>query len=245
MTYKEPEVDRIIIASLIKFQDKLEYLEDLQRGKLYMNTLRFFMELAEKDNFRGDRYEGLVAWYQPDRVTIKIIDQEIDGKSLAAPVALQMNCVLNLNAFCMYTLSFNANQKIRADQLQEFEDSLRIHKANFGHAKNMLITTNTKEFLERVRKALQEAQKRGRIYKYSMGLVNYFDDTTFHGNFDERLWGFIKRRYFAPQKEYRIIVDAGSKDKEPFELQIGDCRDITIITTPEDFNKGLKVLPPS
>lgn len=242
---KKPVSKRIIIASLIKFQDKLEYLQDLQNGLLYMNTLRFFKELAGKDDFRGDRYEGLVAWYQPDRITIRINDHEIGSESLAAPVALQMDRVLSLNAFCMYSLSFRADQKIRADQLQEFEDSLRIHRANFGAAKYMLLTTNTTEFRQRVKQALQQAKRRGEISRYGMGLVEYFDDRTFHGKFDEGQWGFIKRKYFEPQKEYRIVVDAGSKDKEPFRLQIGDVSDITMITTPEDFNKGLKVLPPS
>ena len=207
-----------------------------------MNTLRYFKDVAEssEDGFRGDRFEGLAAWWQPDKVSLTIAGRKIDSKSLAAPIALYMDDILNRNVFCMYSIDFKANQAIREDQIQEFQDSLKIHQRGFGLGKYVLVTYETEVFVNRVRTALNKAHKTV-VY----GLVTYFDHKTFSGKFEEKEWGFIKRNIFAAQKEYRIIVDAGSKDKEPFKLQIGDIGDITEIMTTERFNRTLKVSIPS
>ena len=144
----------------------------------------------------------------------------------------------------MYSLSFKADQEIREDQLQEFQNSLKIDQRNFGLGKYVLVT-ETEAFVNRVKTALKKSRENGDIKWWAMHLASYFDHKTFSGKFEEEKWGFIKRNIFAAQKEYRIIVDAGSKDKEPFKLQIGDISDITEIMTTECLNRTLKVSLPS
>ena len=56
---------------LVKFQNQ-PYADSLYKeGLIYMNPLSYFQKL-EDNNLRGDMYENLAAWWQPNKTNVFI-----------------------------------------------------------------------------------------------------------------------------------------------------------------------------
>lgn len=226
------------IYSLIKIVEKKSYAEDFVAGKLYMNPIWQFREYKDENGeLRGDPYEGLMGWYQPkDGLQVTIGDVTIPVEDIAEPIAIQSNSVLNMNAFCMYTMNSKGFSTVSADMLQDFKKTLTIHEHCFGLGNICISITHVTQFLDRVNSAIRSARINGRH-----GMVEYFDEKTFHGNFDSKLPGFHKRSIYSVQKEFRIIVEKYEKKAKPFVLEVGDLSDIAIMSTPEEFNRKLRI----
>jgi hypothetical protein len=74
---------------------------------------------------------------------------------------------------------------------------------------------------------LQEAlQMRGQWFHGQ--LVEYYDDLTFHGNFEPKEAPFRKQRRFEYQQEFRVCIHTDTKGDDPLILQIGDLSDIAV-----------------
>ncbi len=53
---------------LVKFLTEEVHLRDLLDGKIYANRLSWFRRIEESDDSgRGDKYEGIVGWFQSGR----------------------------------------------------------------------------------------------------------------------------------------------------------------------------------
>ena len=107
------------IYLLIKIFDKEEHADALiERGELFCRTLGDFKRI-EDDAARGDAYEGVTDWHQPNKITLTLtfidkdgIEKTIPIEKLAGPLVVQNSGYDRLNLYCMYAV-----------KAQEFEES--------------------------------------------------------------------------------------------------------------------------
>jgi hypothetical protein len=201
-----------------------------------MNQIRRFKEYKDEvGELRGDEYEGIVALFQPNKVgMIKIGDKIIPSNELAAPIVIQMDHVLNKNAFCLYSLNSSGFDSISAETLTEFKRTVEIHEACFGLGNYCVAILNAQEFIKRCQIAIKKVGLSG-----NLGLVKYFNERNFHGYLPEKYHGYQKRGIFEHQREYRVLIDTEKPNPDHFILEIGDLTDIIQLTTPKEFNEQL------
>jgi hypothetical protein len=230
--------------ALLKFADELWKLESLQKGNLYMNTLRFFKELEEKAEIKGmgDKNEGSMILTELD---IKIYNNETNELVYQGPAgrsAFTLEEDLQKHALCLCYLDYsnleiyervdnylNAKIIFTDEQKEEFRKSFGKHVLVMPFpifVKNLEDTFN-KEDIAFVRD----------IVKYDDFSINNkerLDD--FMENKPEKY--FWKDNYFETQREYRVIVLNRDSD-EPFQINIGDISNNSFITSSENlFNHG-------
>lgn len=107
------------IYMLIKVFDKEEYVDAfIQKGEMFCRTLGDFKKIID-DYVRGDAYEAVTDWHQPDQITLTFSYKDNDGvehsfpaEGLGGPVVMQNNGYDFLNLYCMYAV-----------KVPEFEES--------------------------------------------------------------------------------------------------------------------------
>ena len=227
------------VFTFLKLFEQFEHAKSMLEGRLRMNTLEYFREYRDVEGeLRGDPYEGVHGILQPSQLSEITFDgHTIQAKDLAAPILIHPTHVGAWNIFCMYAVS-NAglSEKVSADTLAELKKGLQIHEHCFGLGTHCVILTKPQEFLSRVRSALK-AMGRG----YRMKLVEYYDETSFHGFFPEEEVPFRKRLRFQTQREYRVVMSNASDAAGALTLNVGDLSDIAKITTPSQFNADLRL----
>jgi hypothetical protein len=227
----------ITIFAFVKIFEKEEYARKFLSGELYMNPIGYFQKYTDSDGeLRGDPWEGIVACYQAGDVNVQIGDMQIRSEEIVGQIVFQGNEILNCSAFCIYSLNSTGFDKVSADTLDQFKKVLEIHRNNYGLGSYCVVVNRANEFLGRIETGIRKAQVKGRG-----GLVEYFDENTKSGKFEEMKLGFHKREMFSHQREYRIVLDAGVEHPEPYILDIGDLSDIAEMLTPEEFNRTLKI----
>jgi hypothetical protein len=226
------------IYAFIKIFEQESHAKDFISGKLFMNTIRSFKEYKDlSGELRGDEYEGIVALYQPKELgEIKFGNITIPASELAAPIVVHGNDLLNSNVFCIYSLNSSGHESISSETLLEFRRTIELHESCFGLGKFCVVILNASEFLLRCRTALEKLNLGG-----TMGLVEYFNEHEFHGNFDPKYLGYHKRSLFKRQREYRIKVNLNNHNPGHYFLEVGNLSDIAILTTPQEFNSQLEI----
>lgn len=226
------------IVFFAKVFDNKTYADDFIQGKLFSNRLSFFRKLEENENAnRGDKYEGIVSWYQPDQIQVKINDRIITD--LAAPVSIQMNWHEYLNIFRIYSAHSGDFNEITSENLDAFRKQLELPDDCQKLGEHTVLVTNVPEFIKRI-----EATVDKNNYGLTASLVEYYDPETFHGSFNQRDSIFKKRDEFKHQKEFRFAFDTGSEGEDPLVLEIGDITDITMRCNTSDINKNLEIKLP-
>jgi hypothetical protein len=229
------------IYAFVKILDRQEYVKPLVGGMLHMRPLRLFRNYRDEEGgLRGDPYEGIVAWLQPERTLVKVGEHIIPSRDIAEPIAVQSDEQLRRNAFCLYSLNSSGHDSVSAETLAGFKNTLAIHRNCYGFGGYCVAFLNAQEFIDRVTRALQEAKLAG-----ALGLVEYFDERTFHGWFDKKKLGFVKRGRYSIQREYRVLLDAQCSRTAPWDLGVGNLSDIAWIGTPEEFNSKLSIRLPN
>jgi len=227
------------IFFLVKVFDREEYARDFIKGKLFSNRLSFFRKYEEDESAnRGDKYEGVVGWHQPDQIRL-----EINGKiitDLAGPVMTQMNWHDHLNVFCIYAAHSGDFYEISEEIIEEFKKQISIPKECENLGDYAVIVTNFNKFIERVKAAASSNN-----YGLNAGLVEYYDPTSFNGSFSEVDSIFRKRDEYKHQKEYRFSFDTGIAGNDPLILNIGDISDITMQCKVSDINAQLEIKLPN
>jgi hypothetical protein len=229
------------IFAYVKLFEKMEYAEDFVNGKLFMNTIRSFKEYRdESGELRGDEYEGIVAMYQPNKISeIKFGDHLIPPSDLASPLVIQGDHILDQNVFCIYSLNSSGHDSVSSDTLAEFRRTLELHETCFGLGKYCVVIRNASEFISRCTSAIKKLNVDG-----SLGLVEYFNEHEFHGKMPDDKLGYQKRSFFKHQREYRVKIDTRRANPKPYILDIGDLTDISSISTPKVFNESLTIKLP-
>lgn len=229
-----------MIYAFVKIFTKKSHAEAFRRGDLHMKTIRMFKEHKdESGELRGDAMEGIVAWYQADKIKLEVDGHEIPSNKIAAPIAIHSNELLEKNAFCIYSLNNRGHQTVSSETIKHFKRTLEIHESCYGLGAYCVAVLNAQKFIDRCQSALNSLNVTGKL-----GLVDYFDQLTFSGVLPEERHGFQKRSFFSLQREYRIIIDL-NREPDIYTMSVGDLTDITTqVITPDEFNRQLEIRLP-
>lgn len=223
---------------LAKIFKEKEYLEDFLDGKLYMNCLGFFKKVEGSSSNQFDNKEAIKSYLQPNGVKLELIFNDksisLNEANLSAPILLQYSIFNNLKIICFYTFSGESN-----DFNQGAKDAKISPKIVNDFGNDLVLITNTGEFINRVKKALN---KREEIIRYEGRKVDYFPED-FHGDFADKDIPFKKHIDFIYQNEFRIVLETIDHDDNPLILQVGDLRDICRCYSVEEFNNANYKLP--
>ena len=162
----------------------------------------------------------------------------IPAGDIAAPILLHSNDLAAKNAFCMYSLNSRTHSSGNDTSLAGLKAALRIDRRCYAFGEHCVVLTNATEFIERVIAAF----RRDGLKCIQLGPVEYFDDATYSGRLDTPGLGFMKRKAFEWQSEYRILVDIGRSEPSPHVLEVGDLSDIVVRLTTSEFNDQLEVV---
>ena len=190
---------------LLKFFEKPEYAEAFLCGNLHMNPLEYFVSL-EQDAVRTDKNEG--ADFSIQAETVEIQDPKT-GKFVPVggvinPIIYRNGYPKGINAYCMYGFPSTHGHQIDPRNLK------------FGSS--YVALTDTKEFIERARRAALREN-----LALNSGRITYVDRTTYHG----ALGPFRKFSEFSYQYEFRLVLSGGNGNA--LDFPIGDIRDICVV----------------
>lgn len=185
------------IYLLIKVFDKEEYADEFIRtGEMFCKTIKQFKEI-EGDVARGDQYEAVSAWHQPQGVKLTISYKTPDGEEksmpiteLAGPIIIQSLAHDSLNAYCMYSVTapeFNESYETEEERLRAVEKVNALLKTHTAVDNDMLSLGEHAVIIIDVPKFIKKVTEAAKAEGYEMwrGLVKYFDPETFSGDFGE------------------------------------------------------------
>lgn len=222
---------------------KKDYLQGFLHGNLYMNTLKFFVDLEKNTGKQGvgDKREASLLEIRKHKLFIQYDGEERKEIKIGPPPGIIYDQkALQHPIFCMVV------KKYIQDKIGEGEYACTIslerellNDFTEGNDENFCVVAifNYIEFLDRVKKAVTLAglsAKCGPINYRNKSLPNFvngdwvLDDT------------FTKDNRFKIQSEYRIELD--KQCIEPYVLEIGDINDIATVLEVNVIEKGLSIL---
>lgn len=199
---------------------KLGRAEHMRRfrelGEVYMKPLDFYRKL-EKDQQRGDPYEGVSALWQPSQIgELRIGDHAIPPSDLAEAVRFSRDDDRTCAVFCMGAITGSS-----IDRHLRLGAPL-VDPRNLEFGDTAIAITKMDPFLHRFRTAVERTG-----LGFATGTVEYLSVHAHDGE-----WGpFRKDQRFEHQQEWRLVVRNPPSD--PFVLSLGSLEDCTIETTTE------------
>ncbi len=224
-----------LIYSLLRFAKKREYLEEMQRGRLRLNTLGFYLTYeGEGAKAIADKDEGLHSIFQPSKVRLYLGGHEIS--ELSGPITIRVDDIANDHLLCMYAIHAGpwADAPIKA--VDEFLNYIEINENNKLFGEWVLFTLNAQEFIDRIVNSIKKKD-----LKATMKPVEYVDEQTYNGSVPKEQLGFVKKSQFSYQNEYRLLVYNHDNTHGPRYIDVGDLSDITQITTFDELKKGIQI----
>ncbi|HEH9411617.1 TPA: hypothetical protein SIA28_000160 [Aeromonas salmonicida] len=242
------------IMLLIKIFDKEEYADTfLNNGEIFCQTLEHFKRI-EDAGVRGDAYEAVSSWYQPDKVSLVISYKDDAGvehklplmpSDLAGPIINQSNKYNHLNLYCMYAVTI---PEFSESYTTEEEKVLVAEKINsilnerttlddevLSLGKYAVIIHRVNDFIEKVESAAKE-----RNYQCRHKLITYFDQDSFNGSVNELEAVFRKRHCYKHQSEYRFAF-ATQELAGPKTIHIGPLGGMAIKVPTEIIKRKLRL----
>ena len=232
------------IFFLTKFFERKEYADDFLRGNLFLNPLRYFKGIEDK-NGKRDKNEGAIVLELDDGIftltatngeTGEVNEVTLTKDDFAAPVSMHPKWFDHVNLLCMYACKGGDFQIISDDNISDFRKQLEIPEECVKLGEHAIVITNGPEFFSRIRMLAEQSG-----YGILGGLVKYYDpevgtptirtdiETIFH-----------KREEYEYQSEYRIAVDANADEPTPLILSIGDISDIAFLMNTTDINRKIR-----
>jgi hypothetical protein len=239
MSINIEKISNTVTYAYVRIFEKKEHAESFLRGELRFGKISSYKGYVDKNGEqRGDPFEGIISWLQPNMVNIKVGDKVLRSEDIAGPIAIHSNDVLRKYALCLYAIHSGETTEITQESLDDFTRALRIHEKSFGLGTCCVLINNASEFQNRICKSLDGKANA------CLSRVNYFDESSHYQRLPEKYDGMHKRSSFSHQNEYRVIADFDSE--ESYEIfSVGDLSDIAFITTPDEINSTLQVLLPS
>lgn len=223
----------------------------IQKGELFCRTLGCFKKLDE-NNGRGDRFEAVTGWHQPDQIKLAITFKDKDGvektvpiERIAGPVTIQNNGYDKLNLYCMYAVQipeFEGSYETEEERVaivQKINSMLKDRStlsADFlALGEFAVVVFQVEEFVDRMKKAAKD-----RKYACWHRLVEYYDPDKFHGSFNELEAVFKKRNLYKHQSEYRFVF--GSHEPEGSTvIYLGPLDGVAIKVPTSEINDKLQL----
>jgi len=209
------------VLGIFKF-GKFEHIDAfVNRGHVYMNTLKYFREREESDLLRSDKHDGSSHCVQASgaKLRMKQNDDWVDVGTITGQMITADGREEDINVFCLYAL--------RESSIDDLIDN-----RNFGFGDTYAIFKNDGAF-EFLRRLKESASKLGVTVDHS--LVTYVDRSTYNGP----MGVFRKFSDFAYQSEFRISIY--SKTKQPLDLEIGDLSDIASTGNLSQVNEHIRI----
>lgn len=219
----------------LKFSNNPEHLQQLQKGNLYMNTLRYYVNLEEQNGVpgMGDKLEALnvlndveLSFYTPGT-------DELVGKATAKTANFRYEDAMYKPVFCLYALTFDMLEVVEATETSVrlrtafSPDDLRRMENEFG---SHVLICSGHVFLEFLDKSFKE-----KGHEYTADYAKYQD---FSQNNLERIRTYAERNTelffykdtkFEHQKEYRIVI-LNQDEESHFEENIGSLEGYSTLT---------------
>lgn len=243
----------------LKVFKQKKYAEDFLSGKLYMNTLKYFICLEESfENNMSDKHEGLSAYIIPDDMNLDLFFTTEDGKTekvsikkedLSDASFVRYNQTETLNVFCFTLLSSDgviSSEGISKENINYinslYELDVNYLVQNLGSY--AVVIHDTSEFINRIKTKVNELKKSGSVIHFGFGKVNYFDEEKSHVDLeagsDYLSCAFRKKSSYKHQKECRLVIDFNEnvqkRNDGSFTLDIGDLSDIAFYIPTEKLN---------
>lgn len=233
------------VVAFVKLFSNESHADQFIKGVLYMRRLRYFQQLEapEKDDGRADAHEAPVSWHQPDRIELVLGFPGFDpikiGKNdLAGPLFITRNFYSDMHLFCLTALSIPDPSLLQGghDEVQaKLQAAIQLDARclEFGpHA----VIVSAERFLPHLRQSLERCN-----HWFKADIVDYYDETTFHGEFAAEDVPFRKQSRFAYQKEFRVCLQTPTAGDEPLTFEIGDMSNFAIKVRSADINASIKV----
>lgn len=225
------------IFSLIKIFKNKSFLDGFLDGNLYMNRISYFRNNKNYPN--DDKYdvnEGLVGWFQPEKMKVIIAGHEIPSSDIIEPIKAENKIISNTPIFCLYSINNRDFGDINENNIQEFQKHMILDNKVHSLGEYCVIVARTKPFLDRFHEASRN-QNLKTIYK----LVKYYDPKIFHGSFNSYDSIFMKQYNYLHQNEFRIAIVSEIKGNDAYIFKIGNIRDICHVCETKDINNLIKL----
>jgi hypothetical protein len=244
------------IYCLIKTYDCEEYAEAfINAGEMYCRTLKEFKE-TERDNDRGDEFEGTSHWFQAKDTKISLTVRnendevlnatDIGESDLAGPTVLQPVIFDGFNLFCMYAIviedfeesySTEDEKKLLKEEINKsIADQIRIDPRYRSFGDHAVVIYKVEGFVETV-----VSHAKSNNMKICHGLVDYFDPERFTGSFKGVEAIFRKRKAYSHQNEFRFAFNTNNKTHGPITINVGPLNEFAFIGPLEDIVEQLKI----
>lgn len=240
------------IYLLVKIFDKEEYADAfIQKGELFCRTLGDFKKIDDGDA-RGDAYEAVTDWHQPDQISMTISYKDSEGvehsfplTDLAGPVVMQNTGYDRLNLYCMYGVKvpeFEESFEIEEERITAvnkinsmLKEKTTLSEEVISLGEFAVVVYQVEDFIQMVR---EEAKKRD--FSCWNGSIGYYNPETFHGSFKDVEAVFRKRDSYSHQNEYRFAF--GSHEPEGTKtIHLGSLSKIAFKVATKDFNKLVEI----
>ena len=212
---------------LVKFAKDKQHLEEMQKGMLYCNSIKYFTEL-EDGKLRGDAYEAVMElrYIEKGALQLKIANEpNSNWKTLNimnAQFKKHFNHLLG-NLFCLSSVSLKPTVEPTTFR---FVDRFK----SFGNY--VLLIVHQPIFEKRLKKALKKAKIKccGKKIEY-LNLKNYTGEKTL----------FQKDIEYSWQEEFRFYFERDSS--EIFTFSMESIKDISEIYDLDHQKEFLITLP--
>lgn len=188
---------------------KRAYLEDLQKGNLYMNHISTFQQ-SEDNYLRQDKLEGADSIDQV--MWIKLMDEEgntmeFNSEQLNSAYVTSKPTEIDVSIFSF--LAINKSLTTTTNKIDE---------RNLEFGDSFMIVLNPPKLVQMFNQKAKELK----LSNY-WGPVNYYDRKNHIGELNL----LSKPNEFQYQNEFRLIIE--NSNNEPFQINIGDLSSFTEI----------------
>lgn len=223
---------------LIKFADEKWKLEEIQKGKLFLNTFKYFNDLEIEG--MGDKYDGKHVSTEVDyKVVIQVNDkmtQTITGTG--GTLSLTSKEDLKKHIFCTNCIEYKdlkimeKGEEYSKGYITYSEEQKIEIKKDFGSYALIMFFP---KFAERVHEsfAKQGYDYIGDKVKYDNFSINYIERqlSFFENRPDKYFW---KDNIYRNQNEYRITI-LNNMTVKPLKIDIGDISKFTKLVTVDEL----------
>ncbi len=227
----------------VKFSNEKKHLESLRDGSLYMNNLRYYVELEKKTGIKG-MGDVLEASNVVNNVSLKFYHHGTDllaFETEAKSMQIRFEETLDKPVFCLLS--------VKPDMLEvtKMEHNCIDAKLVFTHEQkdkilrefgNFALVIPWKPFTDKVFDALKAKgyQAVGDFVRYSDFSVNLSERMESFNKQDADMF-FWKDVAFEYQREFRIVILNENID-DPLIVEFESIRDRTMLLTTEELLTG-------
>jgi len=238
------------IGILTRVFSTADYREAFLDGKLYMNTIDFFRNYEEKDDGNiADVHEALSGWMHPHEFRLEIefngVKHVLNPEDMSGPMTTSMTIHKHANVFCMTHLH---SHELDMSAIKG-EEELELARSYFKLPKEveklgnfMVVISNPDEFLRRIKIEVQRLFEEKKAIWYSSKQVKYYDESNTSLILKDVMDApFHKQLKYFHQCEFRICLIRDNLLNQPFEMNIGSIKDISIPIDTRDFNSMIEL----